>query len=137
MKVLPERFRESQSDYYGKAGMSWHSSAVFYKPDMSCDRQYLERAKHGTWKDGIDELCMFFINNIVENDTTQDLVTTVGIIEAMLYRVRHELPECEEIYIVSDNAVCYQNELFPVILPAICKNLRFVLKVLIHPDADQ
>lgn len=31
MKVIPERLRETQLQYFGKDGMSWHGSAVFYK----------------------------------------------------------------------------------------------------------
>lgn len=32
MKVEPERFRETKLQFYGKSGMNWHGSAVFYKP---------------------------------------------------------------------------------------------------------
>lgn len=32
MKKEPERIRETQLQFYGKPGMSWHGSVVFYKP---------------------------------------------------------------------------------------------------------
>lgn len=43
MKVEPERHRETQVQYFGKSGMSWHGSAVFYKPLSEGDDMYEPR----------------------------------------------------------------------------------------------
>lgn len=45
MKVEPERHRETQLQYFGKAGMSWHGAGIFYKPDKSRDLCYKERMR--------------------------------------------------------------------------------------------
>lgn len=37
MKVEPQRRKETQLQYFGKAGMSLHGAAVFYKPSTADD----------------------------------------------------------------------------------------------------
>lgn len=31
MKLIPQKYRESQADWFGKRGMSWHISVVYYR----------------------------------------------------------------------------------------------------------
>lgn len=45
MKVEPERLRETQLQHYWKSGMSWHGSAVFYKPYKDTDGNNAENMK--------------------------------------------------------------------------------------------
>lgn len=45
MKVEPERHGETQLQYNGKAGMSWHGTGIFYKPDKNSDMLYKERMR--------------------------------------------------------------------------------------------
>ena len=33
MKFLPQRYRESQADWFGKRGISWHISVVYHRLD--------------------------------------------------------------------------------------------------------
>jgi hypothetical protein len=32
MKFIPRKYRESQADWFGKRGLSWHISVVMKKP---------------------------------------------------------------------------------------------------------
>lgn len=48
MKFEPQRFRESTLQFYGKAGMSLHGSAAFYRSDRSKETDYSERMKRFT-----------------------------------------------------------------------------------------
>lgn len=45
MNFEPERLRDTQLQYYGKSGMSWHGSAVLYRPGKRTVIQYLERKR--------------------------------------------------------------------------------------------
>ena len=40
MKLDPIRHRESSAQFYGKRGMSWHGSAVFFRP---CEQEKEKR----------------------------------------------------------------------------------------------
>jgi len=35
MKFLPEKYRESQKDWFGKRGISWHISCLMVKQDAT------------------------------------------------------------------------------------------------------
>ena len=39
MKFLPQRYRESQSDWFGKRGISWHISVVYRRSDSQLQWQ--------------------------------------------------------------------------------------------------
>lgn len=92
MKVEPQRYRESTTQYYGKAGMSLHGAAVFYKPDKDTDPDYCERMKKYS-EDSVgrrgrkevdiekfeaakkleeERLSMFFVDHVMDNDKRQD-----------------------------------------------------------------
>lgn len=155
MKVEPQRFRESTLQYYGKAGMSLHGAAVFYLPDKSSDGQYLEKMKkyseeyarkaarnedakqrYEAQKEMEEQrLSMFFVDHVIENDKKQDVVMVSGIVDALLARIKRQVPEAAEICFISDNARNYNNDLLPVMLPMICKSHNVQLHSILHPDA--
>ena len=47
---------------------------------------------------------------------TQDCLALLSIVDSILARLRIELPTVTSIFILSDNAPCYQNDLLPVAL---------------------
>lgn len=75
------------------------------------------------------------MESIIENDKKQHRIMTASIIESLCYRIRCELPCATQIVICSDNAKNYNNDVLPVMLPAICAAYNLKLKVYIHPDA--
>ena len=86
MKFLPQRYRESQSDWFAKRGISWHISVVA--------RKIQERFQHQAFV------------HLVEN-CKQDSFTVVPIIEDTLCTLRKEHPELTTAFLRQDNAGCY------------------------------
>lgn len=162
MKLEPIRYRESTAQFFGKRGMSWHGSGVFYKTDgdsnarhgreikMTCGRSKRRgKLDHVTGKNGKgeqraqgcgiqtkDELGFFFVDHIAENDNVQDCIETVSIVEALMFRIKRQLPKCRQLWIVTDNARCYKNDLFSGIVLQVCKQRSITLKGIIHPAAQ-
>lgn len=104
--------------------MKWHGSSVFYNPqpnvfeNVACDAR--TKTSRLTW----DSLDMFFVDHIAENDKKQDMVFVASIAEALMFRIRKELPEADETAVCTDNARCYKNNFIPVILPDICEAFK-------------
>lgn len=88
MKFLPLKYRETQSDWYAKRGISWHISVVARKMN------------------GLFESQSFV--HIVEN-TTQDSSVVVRIIENTLRSLKEENHKVNTAFLRSDNAGCYHS----------------------------
>lgn len=56
-----------------------------------------------------------FIAAVLENDSKQDIKSTVNIIDWLCFPIRKELALCTEEVIVSENAINYQNNTFPLL----------------------
>ena len=90
MKFLPQKYRESQSDWFGKRGISWHISVVV-------------RKKHGVLES------QSFVH-IAEN-SNQDSLLVVRIVEHVLRTLKNEHPELSKAFLRQDNAGCYHSSL--------------------------
>ena len=88
MKFLPTKYRESQSDWFGKRGISWHISVVARKVDSKLQSQAFVH---------IIESCL------------QDTSAVVRILEHTLRTLKHEHPEITSAFLRQDNAGCYHN----------------------------
>lgn len=88
MKFLPVKYRESQSEWFAKRGISWHISVVVRK------------------KNGHFESQSFV--HIVDN-TSQDSSVVVRIIEHTLRTLKEENPEIDSAFLRQDNAGCYHS----------------------------
>ena len=88
MKFLPVKYREAQSDWYGKRGISWHISVVARKLNARFESQS-------------------FVH-IVEN-TSQDTSVVVRIIEHTLRSLKEENPIIDTASLRQDNAGCYHS----------------------------
>ena len=88
MKFLPQKYRESQSDWFAKRGISWHIAVVA--------RKVQEHFQHQA-----------FIH-IVENGK-QDSFTVVRIVERTLRTLKNEHPELTTAFLRQDNAGCYHS----------------------------
>jgi hypothetical protein len=90
MKFLPMKYRESQSDWFGKRGISWHISVVARKVDGHLQSQSFVH---------IAEKC------------SQDTLAVVRNLEHTLRSLKSEHPEITTAYVRQDNAGCYHSGL--------------------------
>lgn len=90
MKFLQIRYREKQSDWFGKRGLSWHISTVITK-NASTGKVELKSYAH------IFDSCQ------------QDWYAVCSIIESTLEVVKKDHPQITRVSLRSDEAGCYHN----------------------------
>ena len=86
MKFLPAEYREAQSDFFGKRGISWHISVCTRKNNDKLESQTLV--------------------HILESGL-QDSSTVVSVMEHVLKSLKEQHPEMIDVYFRQDNAGCY------------------------------
>ncbi len=88
MKFLPRSFREAQSDWFAKKGLSWHLSVGVHK---RADEYLVECYIH-LLQEGI-----------------QDWVAVGSITTHLMEYMKNKYPTLERAFLRSDNAGCYHN----------------------------
>lgn len=88
MKFLPQKYRETQADWFGKRGISWHITVVVSKVEGVLQHQTLI--------------------HVVQN-STQETDTVTWIMEHVLSTLKKEHPEIKVAYFRQDNAGCYHS----------------------------
>lgn len=88
MKFLPRKYRESQSDWYGKRGISWHISIDVHRHNNQLESQG-------------------FVH-IIQN-CTQGSSAVVEIMAHVLNAWKTEHPEIQKAFFRQDNAGCYHS----------------------------
>ena len=88
MKFLPQKYRESQADWFAKRGISWHISVVARRLNGKLQNQSFVR--------------------IVKN-CNQDSSVVIRIMEHILRTLKTENPEISTAFFRQDNAGCYHN----------------------------
>ena len=86
MKFLPQLYRESQQDWFGKRGISWHISVVFWRESGEIQSQA--------------------IIHIVQS-CSQDSNAVVLMMQHVLKTLKTEHPEIVRVFLRQDNAGCY------------------------------
>ena len=96
MKLLPMKYRETQSEWFGKRGMNWHFSAVGHSSDQpDCQPKQCEYQIHSY-------IAVF-------DSCKQDWFSVSCILEEVLSTVKETHPSVKRAIIRSDNAGCYHN----------------------------
>ena len=88
MKFLPEKFRETQADWFGKRGFSWHISVVVRKVKGDLQHQTLVH---------------------IVKTSPQESDTVMWIMEHILATLKKEHPKITTAYFRQDNAGCYHS----------------------------
>ena len=86
MKFLPQLYRESQQDWFGKRGISWHIAVVFRRIDGELQSEA-------------------FIHII--QSCSQDSLAVVLMMQHVLNILKSQHPEVTTAYFRQDNAGCY------------------------------
>ena len=89
MKFLQLRYREKQSDWFAKRGLSWHVSSV------------IRRDKNQ------DYVIKSYVHHF--DSCTQDWYAVASIIENLLTTVKRDQPTVSKAFLRSDEAGCYHN----------------------------
>ena len=97
MKLLPMKFRETQSQWFAKRGMSWHFSAVIHQSGHpNCQAE------------GNGEYTIHMHVAVLDN-SKQDWFSVSCIIEEVLVTIKETHPSVSSAILRSDNAGCYHN----------------------------
>ena len=86
IKWVPMKYRESQTDWFGKRGLPWHVTVII-------------RSKDGTMES--ETLVHVF------EPTTQDSSTVAAIMKHSIEVCKQDTPSLEKVHYISDNAGCY------------------------------
>ena len=93
MKWIPAASRETQAEWYGKKGISWH---IFYVIRKNPEGTDLERRVY---------------QHVFKQQTRQDSAATIALLNNTLERLKQEWPDLGEVFIRSDNAANYHSAL--------------------------
>ena len=88
MKYLPRKYRESQSDWFAKRGISWHISVAFRKEN--------------------EDLQMLTMVHIIRS-CNQDSNAVIAIMEDVVSQLKKAMPNLQTINYRQDNAGCYHS----------------------------
>ena len=105
MKFLQLRHREKQTEWYGKCGISWHVSSLILK-----DSKEIEKISVSTYAHLIDAC-------------TQDWFAVCSVFEDLLTTIKKEHPHIKKIYLRSDEAGCYHNNMLLAALKDVGKRI--------------
>ena len=98
MKFLPQRYRETQSDWFGKRGISWHISVVARRVSRQLQTQT-------------------FVH--ILQSSNQGSSTVILLLEHVLRTLKTEHPEIQRAYFRQDNVGCYHSATTILAIPAI------------------
>ena len=103
-KILPMEFRESQSSYFGKKGMT-----------LYCDVFLLK--ENGTVK-----------KHIAVYRSNQDIKDSLCLSDYIVREFSKDFPDVKELYCKSGNAGCYHGKSYPESIYKICTQNSITLK---------
>jgi len=86
MKYLPRKYRESQTDWFGKRGIPWHVSVAFRKRD-----EHIESLT----------FCHIF------KSCTQDSSAVLAVMANVIKQLESTMPQMDTVFHRQDNAGCY------------------------------
>jgi hypothetical protein len=122
-------YREPQSEYFGKKGISWHIAVVSTRHTNSSDDDddedeisSVSDEDEDKYPDSVDKLQ--FNHNVfvhVFDQVVQDSEAVLAILEDILYKIKLNNPSIQQAFIRSDNAGCYHSAQSILSMPTLSK----------------
>ena len=88
MKFIPRRYRESQADWFGKRGISWHVSVAMRKIDGKLQNLTLVH---------------------VFDKSNHDSLYVLAVIDDVIFQLKRKMPGLKSVNFRQDNAACYHS----------------------------
>ena len=117
MKWVPEKYREGQSDFFAKRGLSWHISVVVRKNEHS-NRNPQRNINDEDSTENENAYSYLIIVHVFDH-CVQDSEATVAILRDVLIRTRRVDSSITNAYTRSDNADYYHSAQTILSLPQI------------------
>jgi hypothetical protein len=108
MKFLPRKYRESQSDWFGKRGISWHIAVAMTKRENCLES-------------------LTFVH--VFESCTQDSPAVLAIIDDVVKQLKSERPDIKQIFFRQDNAGCYHSAFNLLVMKQVATKYEVELRV--------
>ncbi len=121
MKFESKYFREKTSEFYGKKGMTWHGAMVYSR--------YTEEAKEVAAQAGkqLEPFNITYYDHISTGDSKQDWFAVLSYFEAVIIRMKKDLPHVKRVYVQCDNANCYRT--VPLLLGMVLLGINHEVEV--------
>jgi hypothetical protein len=129
MKWLPEKFREPQSDFFGKRGLSWHISVVIRTNrnangiELSDDEDDSPTTESNTRRSRYSQT--IFVH--VFDECTQDSEAVIAILRDVLIRTKALDSSINNAFLRSDNAGCYHSAQTILSLPLLSTETKVTI----------
>ncbi|KAK3745380.1 hypothetical protein QZH41_001418 [Actinostola sp. cb2023] len=115
MKFQQMRYREKQSQWYGKRGLSWHVSCVVFKDEKSKEIE-------------VQSYVHLF------DSCNQDWYAVASVVEDLLMKINQSRPSISVVYLRSDEAGCYHNNFLVAALKDVGQRAGITVKRLDHSE---
>ena len=122
MKFQPLYHRETTSKHFAKRGISWHGVCFIYFQWDEEKQEVIKRQK--------------FIDQILEEDNSQNAVNVVACLEAALFQLHNEFDWLETVYLQSDNAGCYRGHTIIQWILILNQHLPIKIERFIHSETQ-
>ena len=86
MKYLPRKYRESQTDWFGKRGIPWHVTVA-------------------SKREGVEMQMLTFVH--IFEACNQDSCAVLAVMADVIRQLKIKIPKLESVYYRQDNAGCY------------------------------
>lgn len=119
MKFLAMRFREVQSDHFGKRGMAWHGAAIVV------NRRARNAMFAGVPQDAgtatLHPFQVYYMHDILIGTDQQNTAVGLAMVDSIITRVKEMFPDTATVSLQSDNGPSYVGATLAFMLPYVCE----------------
>jgi hypothetical protein len=109
MKFIPRKYRESQADWFGKRGLSWHISVAMRKLEGN----------------NLQTLTLVH----VFQKSNQDSLYVLAVIDDVIQKLKNVMPELKCVSFRQDNAGCYHSAATILGVRSLAKKHNIIVRI--------